>query len=195
VATNSSPAEPVATIEVAVIGSARIGADDSRYDDAVRLGAALAGEGWTVVTGGYGGLMGATASGARSAGGHTVGLPMRPWDHLTPSEGHAELRWSEDYSERMRHLLSAAVVVGLPGGVGTLAEATGVWAAAQTEPGAAALVLVGAGWRRVLETLGDELVIDDRDLGIAHLVDRVEDVPAVVHRLIAAPEGPLGARG
>ena len=86
--TSSSP------VEVAVIGSARIGPDDARHDDAVRLGAALADAGWTVMTGGYGGLMGATASGAAARGGTQSGLPMRPGSTCsrtptTPSFGGA----------------------------------------------------------------------------------------------------------
>jgi uncharacterized protein (TIGR00730 family) len=189
VATSSSP------VEIAVIGSARIKSDDPRYDDGVRLGAVLAAEGWTVMTGGYGGLMGAVASGAVAQGGHTIGLPMRAWDHLQPDPNHAELRWSDDYAERMRHLLAARVVVALPGGVGTLAEASAVWAAAQTEPGSASLVVVGAGWARLLEAFGRELVVDASDLGLAHVADRVEDVVPVVRDLVDSPGPTLGARG
>ncbi len=187
--TSSSP------VEVAVIGSARIGPGDARHDDAVRLGAALADAGWTVVTGGYGGLMGATASGAASRGGHTVGLPMRPWQHLEPDAHHAELRWSDDYAERMRHLLQADVVVGLPGGVGTLAEASGVWAAVQTEPGSAGLVLVGDNWGRLVEGFARELVIDPADLALAHCVASVDDVVAVIGDLLDHPDQQLSARG
>jgi predicted Rossmann-fold nucleotide-binding protein len=74
VATSSSPAEPGAArpVEIGVIGSARIGPDDPRYPDAERLGRALAEEGWVVVTGGYGGLMGATSA----AGGGVGGPPL-----------------------------------------------------------------------------------------------------------------------
>jgi uncharacterized protein (TIGR00730 family) len=182
-------------VEVAVIGSARISVDDRRYDDAVRLGSALAAEGWTVVTGGYGGLMGATAAGAVREGGHTVGLPMRAWGHLVPDVNHTELRWSEDYSERMRHLLQATAVVALPGGVGTLAEATAVWAAAQTEPGSAALIVVGEGWRRLLDAFAAELIIDAADLGLVHGVSAVVDVVAEVRRLLEHPDTQLSARG
>lgn len=188
-ATSSSP------VEIAVIGSARVSAEDPRYDDAVRLGVLLADQGWTVVTGGYGGLMGATASGARSRGGHTVGLPMRAWEHLQPHDSHAELRWSTDYAERMRHLLAATVVVALPGGVGTLAEAGSVWAAAQTEPGSAALVVVGTGWSRLLEAFARELVVDDADLALVQRASSVEDVAPVVRQLLEHPIGPLSARG
>jgi uncharacterized protein (TIGR00730 family) len=180
--TSSSPAEapPGRPVEVAVIGSARIRPGDRRFADAERLGRALVGQGWVVVTGGYGGLMGATSAGAAAVGGHTVGLPMTAWKHLAPHESNAELRWAADYAERLRFLLAADVVVALPGGIGTLSEAAIVWAAAQTEPAAAHLVFVGAAWRQVHATVGTGLVVDRDDLALAQCVAGVDDVvPAV----------------
>ena len=195
--TSSSPDEGQARtgIEVGVIGSARIDADDPRYAEAERLGRALAQQGWSVVTGGYGGLMGATSGGAAAGGGHTVGLPMSDWKHLTPHESNAELRWSSDYAERIRHLLSADVVVALPGGVGTLSEAAMVWAAAQTEEGAARLVLVGEPWTRVRDVIGSELVVDAADVALARCVDSVEDVVGAIREALASNTGTRGARG
>jgi hypothetical protein len=182
-------------VEVGVIGSARIGADDPRYADAERLGRALAAEGWTVVTGGYGGLMGATSGGAAAAGGHTVGLPMSDWKHLTPHASNAELRWSVDYAERLRHLLAADVVVALPGGIGTLSEAAMVWAAAQTEPDATQLVLVGEAWRGVRDAIGAGLVVDEHDVALARCVAGVDDVVAAVHESLHRPRAEVRARG
>jgi uncharacterized protein (TIGR00730 family) len=200
VATSSSPAETSSgrTVEIGVIGSARIGPDDARYADAQRLGGALAGRGWTVVTGGYGGLMGATSGGAAAVGGHTVGLPMSDWKHLTPHESNAELRWAVDYAERLRYLMAADVVVALPGGIGTLSEAAMVWAAAQTEPGAAQLVLVGDAWRSVRDAIGGGLVVDQDDLALARCVDTVDDVVDAVDavlRAIGRSRTVRGARG
>ena len=54
-----------AAVEVAVLGSARIGPGDPRHHDAQRLGGLLAAQGWTVVTGGYGGLMAAVSQARR----------------------------------------------------------------------------------------------------------------------------------
>lgn len=194
--TSSSPGDGAPeVVEVAVLGSARIGSEDPRYADAVRLGSLLAAEGWTVVTGGYGGLMGAVAGGVSAAGGHAVGLPMTAWTHLTPDPGHAELRWSEDYAQRLGFLLRTRVAIALPGGVGTLAEAAGVWAAAQTEPGTARLVLVGDGWARLLDAFARELVVDERDLGVAVHVQDVDAVVPAVRALIERPTSVLGARG
>jgi uncharacterized protein (TIGR00730 family) len=197
VATSSSPAEgrSTAAVEVGVIGSARIGADDPRYASAERLGRALAAEGWTVVTGGYGGLMGAAAAGAAAVGGHTVGLPMSDWRHLTPHASNAELRWSEDYAARLRHLMAVDVVVALPGGIGTLSEAAMVWAAAQTEADAAQLVLVGDAWRGVRDAIGTGLVVDADDLALARWVATVDDVVAAVRGTLSGPTTARGARG
>src|SRR5262249_25335609 len=105
VATSSSPAEPAGT--VAVIGSARLGPPDPPCVPAERIGALVGARGWTLVTGGYGGLMGVAAQAAAQAGGRVVGLPMRNWVNLTPSKWNHELRWSETYAERLGHLLAA----------------------------------------------------------------------------------------
>jgi uncharacterized protein (TIGR00725 family) len=204
VATNSSqdehgsaqgPALTPAAVEVAVLGSARIGPGDPRHHDAQRLGGLLAAQGWTVVTGGYGGLMAAVAAGASAAGGRTVGLPMREWRHLAPDASSAELRWSASYAERIGHLLATRVAIALPGGVGTLAEASGVWAAAQTEPGAAQLVLVGPAWRALMDVFARELVIGEKDLALPVVVEEVGSVVPAVQRLLDAPAATLGARG
>jgi predicted Rossmann-fold nucleotide-binding protein len=139
--------------------------------------------------------MAATARGAAAAGGRTVGLPMTPWQHLTPDASNAELRWSDDYAQRMALLLATDVVIALPGGIGTLAEAAAVWAAAQTEPGAAALVLLGAGWRRLVTAFGAELVVDERDLAVPAMVDDVSAVIPAVRHLLDTPAQVLGPRG
>ena len=186
---------PSATRTVAVLGSARLGSDDPRWHEARALGAALAAAGWTVMTGGYGGLMAATAQGAHEAGAVVVGLPMSAWADLEPSEYVSELRWSADYAERLGHILGADVVIGLPGGIGTLAEATVVWSALQTEPGAARLVLFGVAWQRLVEAFGAELVVGAEDLRLARVALDVEAAVAMTeaaYRDTTATAGPRG---
>jgi uncharacterized protein (TIGR00725 family) len=60
---------------VGVYGSARLPANDPRYQKALQIGAALASAGFTVATGGYAGIMEATSRGAREAGGAVLVLP------------------------------------------------------------------------------------------------------------------------
>jgi uncharacterized protein (TIGR00730 family) len=192
VATNSSPAEYPT---VAVLGSASIADVDPRWHHARALGTALAERGWSVLTGGYGGLMGAVADGARTSGGRTIGLPMTAWQHLTPHAANSELRWSADYAERIAHLLSVDVAIALPGGMGTLAEATIIWAAAQTEPEAPRLVLVGDAWRQLTESVGRSFVISRDDLTIPVLADEVSEVVEAVEVALTSPRRTSRARG
>jgi uncharacterized protein (TIGR00725 family) len=183
------------TRTVAVLGSARLGPDDPRWHEARALGAALGSAGWTVMTGGYGGLMAATAQGAAESGAAVVGLPMTSWVGLEPSSYVSELRWSEDYAERLTHILSADVVIALPGGIGTLAEATVVWSALQTEPGAARLVLYGAAWQRLVQAFGDELVVGAEDLGLARIALDVDEALALTEAAYADTTQAAGPRG
>jgi predicted Rossmann-fold nucleotide-binding protein len=139
--------------------------------------------------------MGAVARGAAKAGGLVVGLPMTPWKHLTPDSNHAELRWSDTYAQRLAHLLQTRVTIALPGGIGTLAEASGIWEAAQTEIGAAQLVFVGDAWRRLLATFAHELVIDEHDLAIPIVVNEVDEVIAAARRLMRHPSPRMPSHG
>jgi uncharacterized protein (TIGR00725 family) len=159
----STPSE----LTVAVIGSARLSPPDPRCALADQIGAAIAAEGWTIMTGGYGGLMAVASRAAAEAGGTVIGLPMSGWTDLKPNEWNDELRWSATYAERLAHLLAADAVVVLDGGIGTLSEAAVVWAALQTEPAAPDLVFLGAGWPPVLQSLALNLAINDRDLALA----------------------------
>jgi uncharacterized protein (TIGR00725 family) len=177
---------------VAVIGSARLSPPDPRCLPAEQLGAAIAAEGWTVMTGGYGGLMEVTSRAAAQAGGRVIGLPMRGWSHLTPNRWNHELRWSDTYPERLAHLLSADAMVAVDGGIGTLSEAAIAWAVLQTEPVAAEVIFLGAGWPEVLRSFADHLVIDDRDL--AHVTVCPDPQQAIAQIARSRPRQPRAAR-
>jgi uncharacterized protein (TIGR00725 family) len=176
----STPSE----LTVAVIGSARLAPPDPRCMLAEQMGAAVAARGWTLMTGSYGGLMAVASRAAAGGGGKVIGLPMSGWTDVTPNEWNDELRWSDTYPERLAHLLAADAVVVLDGGIGTLSEAAVVWAALQTEPAAADLVFLGAGWPPVLQTLALHLAIDDRDLA---LVTICADPQVAVTHIAQAP--------
>jgi uncharacterized protein (TIGR00725 family) len=166
-------------LSVGVVGSARLQPPDPRCALAEQTGAAIAAQGWTMITGGYGGLMEVASRAAAEAGGKVIGLPMRGWVNLTPNRWNNELRWSTTYAERLAHLLAADAVVVLDGGIGTLSEAATVWAALQTEPDAADLVFLGTGWEPVLQAFTTHLVIDDSDL--AHVTVCADPRQAIAH--------------
>ena len=66
------PDQPV----VSVYGSARIQPDHPAYKEAEQVGMLLASAGYTVQTGGYGGVMEAASKGAAQAGGHVIGVSV-----------------------------------------------------------------------------------------------------------------------
>jgi uncharacterized protein (TIGR00730 family) len=161
---------------VTVVGSAQINEGDPRWDGAFDLGRCLADAGWTVVTGGYRGLMAAAARRAKSVGGITVGLPISSWANLVPDESHDELWWCENFSARAAHILSTRAVVVLDGGVGTLSELAIVWSTAQTEINSPSLFLVGAIWRRLYPVLTSTLLISANDAAVPIVVSTNDEV-------------------
>lgn len=156
---------------VSVFGSARLEQDSPDWETARELGRLLANAGFTVVTGGYGGLMEAVSRGAAEAGGQVVGLVMKSWTGLSPNTWNTELTWAEGYPARLAAMLDSHAVIALTGGVGTLSELAVVWAARQTEPGHCPIVLVGERWRRLVDEFARHLVIDSRDLSLVQVVD------------------------
>ena len=95
------------------------------HDAAYRLGAVLAGAGFTVVYGGGAtGSMGAVANAALARGGRVVGVLPRfmaelEWGH----DRLTELHLVDDMRTRKHEMLSRSQgVVALPGGSGTLEE-------------------------------------------------------------------------
>ncbi|HVB72587.1 MAG TPA: LOG family protein [Ktedonobacteraceae bacterium] len=153
-------------LEIGVMGSARLTEDDERWKRAHKLGELLAGEGYVVVTGGYGGLMAAASRGAHEKGGNVIGLPMQHWEGIAPNQWNAGLRWSTDYGTRLNHILRCDAVIALPGGVGTLSEMAMVWAASQTEGRAMPLVLLGDCWPPVIKSIRESLVVSEGDMNL-----------------------------
>jgi uncharacterized protein (TIGR00730 family) len=161
---------------VTVVGSAQINEDDPRWEGAFDLGRRLADAGWTVVTGGYRGLMAAAARGAKSVDGATIGLPISSWTELAPDESHDELWWCENFSARAAHILSTRAVVVLDGGVGTLSELAIVWSTAQTEASSPLLFLVGEIWHRLYPVLTTTLLISANDAAVPVIVSTNDEV-------------------
>lgn len=167
---------------VAVFGSSRQTPDHPDYRAAERLGRLLGEAGWTVATGGHDGAMAAVSRGAREAGAHVIGVTLPgPSGRRRPNDWVAEERPAEDLFARLRMLLHADAWIAVAGGVGTLAEVAVAWNLMQNaHVDRRPLIVVGAGWRAVLASLRDELVVDPADL---EMVTVVADVDAAVARL------------
>jgi uncharacterized protein (TIGR00730 family) len=108
---------------VTVFGSARLGPEHEYYQLAEKVGADLARQGFTVMTGGGPGIMEAALKGAKSVGGETVGVGIRlPHEQArNPYIDH----WKEFHYFHVRKVMLVKYSYGfvaLPGGFGTMDE-------------------------------------------------------------------------
>ena len=112
---------------VTVFGSSRPRAGDDQYAQAHALGAALAANGFTVCSGGYGGVMEAVSRGAKEAGGRTIAVTARFFRSRANEWIDEEIRVAT-WQDRLFELVKRGHgYVTCPGGTGTLVELAVVW--------------------------------------------------------------------
>jgi uncharacterized protein (TIGR00730 family) len=165
---------------VTIFGSSLPSEQTPAYQEARKLGHALGESGFAVCNGGYGGLMEASARGAREASGHTVGITCSLWPRPANQWIQEEVR-TNSFSERIMTLIARGdAYVVLPGGTGTLAELALTWelmnksALSATVGGTKPLVLVGSYWQPVINCLDQEPLLAtptaDRHLAAMDLI-------------------------
>ena len=191
---------------VTVFGSARYAPSHAYYALGREVGKAIAGMGFTVMTGGGPGLMEAANRGAREAGGRSVGCNIELPKEQTPNP-------YLDRSVTCRYFFVRKVLlfkysyafVALPGGFGTLDELTEALTLIQTRKIANfPIVLVGtAYWRpfqQLLAHLAAAGTIDPADLRLMLVTDSVTEVVNHLERHavrrfgLVAPSRLLGER-
>jgi uncharacterized protein (TIGR00730 family) len=176
---------------VTVFGSSLPGEGSSAYIEARRLGRLLAEAGYAVCDGGYGGLMEATARGAREAGGHTIGVTCVLWSRPANPWIVEEVR-TQSFPERLMTLIERGnAYIVLPGGTGTLAELALAWemmnksSLSKTVGGRKPLLVMAPYWQPVIDCLKQEGQLNDVKPGwVAAAMDIVT--------LIKTPEQALG---
>ncbi|MCZ6775485.1 MAG: LOG family protein [Ignavibacteria bacterium] len=108
-------------IIVSVFGSSRTRRGDPEYSTAYDIGNLLVQAGMVVCNGGYGGIMEASAHGAKDAGGRTMGITTRSFPGLKANQWIDEEIPMETFIDRLMKLISVADgYVVLKGGTGTL---------------------------------------------------------------------------
>ncbi len=140
---------------VSIFGSSQPRPGSAEYVLAFQLGKAIAEAGWTVCNGGYGGTMEASAHGAASAGGHTIGVTCRAFGRRRPNAHVRQEVPTFDLLGRLNTLvrLGGAYVV-LPGGTGTLLELALVWESMNKSLlRSRTVVLLGEFWMPVIACL------------------------------------------
>jgi uncharacterized protein (TIGR00730 family) len=180
---------------VTVFGSARTSRESADYEQARTLGAALAGAGFAVITGGGPGAMEAVNRGCQEAGGLSVGLGIElPFEQHLNDWVDLGLNFRYFFARKTMFVKYAQAFVILPGGFGTLDELFEALTLVQTgKVTRFPVVLVGTGyWQGLLDWVRDVVVpsgrISPKDLELLHLTDDLDEVVEVIlesHRVRA----------
>ena len=164
---------------------------------------ALAHAGYSVITGGGGGLMEAANRGAREAGGRSIGLNIKLPGSAQAPNVHADTMITFDYFfvRKVMFVKYACAFVALPGGFGTLDEIFEALTLKQTRkihdfP----VILFGTSfWSGLVDWLGkqplEERMISRRDLALFRVTDDVAEVVEIVGRHWAQRKRSRGPRG
>lgn len=160
------------TKRISVFGGSNPEPGSKAYQDAYDLGKHLGQAGLTVLTGGYMGTMEGTSRGASEAGGHVIGVTCDEIETFRPVGPNPWVKeeWRRGtLRDRLATLIkNCDAAIALPGGVGTLLEICLCWnelaiQALDPKP----LILMGTGWRTVMETffneLGNYIAVENRE--------------------------------
>jgi uncharacterized protein (TIGR00730 family) len=176
---------------VTILGSSRCSIGDKVYQQAIDLGGKLSRAGFTIITGGGGGVMEAANRGAYEAGGPSIGLNIQlPQEqvlnkYVTDAQGFHYF-----FTRKVMLAFAAEVYVFFPGGFGTLDEFFELVTLVQTKKvQPLPLILVGRDYWEPLTKWIEKSVfevwqaIDKEDTRIYHVVDSVDEAYENVLRL------------
>jgi uncharacterized protein (TIGR00730 family) len=175
---------------VTVFGSARTGEQLPDYEMARRVGAAAAGAGFAVMTGGGPGIMEAANRGAKEAGGYSIGCNI-----VLPHEQDANpyidrvVTFNYFFVRKVMLLKYSQAIFVFPGGFGTLDELFETVTLIQTaKVSHMPILLFGKDfWSPLLDLINSRLLkhglISDGDQNIFRVTDDLADAERVLESL------------
>jgi len=161
---------------VTIFGSSRIDENYPEYQKAVLVGRMLADAGFVICNGGYGGIMEASARGAKEAGGKTIGIITDEFPSK-PNRWVDEVQTTKTWRERLFALIETGdAFVLFNGGTGTLVELFVAWEMINKKMIQKPLIVFGAAMRSLVSRLKKErYVVSTPCLKIAKTVQEVLD--------------------
>ncbi|MET0712641.1 MAG: TIGR00730 family Rossman fold protein [Jiangellaceae bacterium] len=178
---------------ISVFGSARTPADDPLYQTAVRLGSALVGAGYGVITGGGPGIMEAANKGATEAGGVSVGLGIElPFEQGLNPYVDLGINFRYFFVRKTMFVKYAQGFVVFPGGFGTLDELFEALTLVQTgKVTRFPIVLIGSEyWRGLLVWLQDTVAAEKKIAAVdLDLLTVTDDVDAAIDFIVRVNQG------
>lgn len=170
---------------IGVFGSSRSREGEPSYQTAFEVGRAIARAGWDLCNGGYGGVMEASARGAREAGGHTIGVGCDAFRRRGLNAYIVERVSTACLEDRLHALIARSDGYAiLPGGTGTLVELATVWELRNKKLSPdKPIVLVGDYWRAVVDAASQD---DPSAAGGVSVVAGVEAAMGVLRDALSA---------
>jgi len=176
---------------VTIFGSARVKPDDIYYQKTENLTRLLVQNGFSVITGGGGGIMEAANKGASEAGGKSVGMNIQlPFEQKPNPYANIHLHYKYFFIRKVMFVKYAIAYVILPGGFGTMDELFEALTLIQTKRiKSFPLILMGSEyWQGLLDWLKKTMLREDKilpgDLDLIQVVDEPEEVVKLIKKYI-----------
>ncbi len=172
---------------VSIFGSARTQPDHPYYQKAEELAQAFGQKGFSVITGGAGGIMEAANKGASSTDVDSVGLNITlPFEQQPNPFATTQIEFKYFFVRKVMFLKYAQGYIIMPGGFGTLDELFETITLIQTHRiRKVPVILVGKDyWEGLLEWVKDKFIkekmISKEDLNLFHVLDDPDKIVKVV---------------
>jgi uncharacterized protein (TIGR00730 family) len=174
---------------VSIFGSARTKPDDPYYLQTVDIASRLVKEGFSIISGGGPGIMGAANKGASEAGGTSIGLNIQlPHEQHPNPYQNISLDFRYFFARKVMFVKYSMGYVCMPGGFGTLDEFFESLTLMQTEKiHPMPLVLFGSEyWQHLYDWINDVMLkhetISNEDIDLLHMTDDPDEVINIITR-------------
>ncbi len=145
---------------VTIFGSSKPKEGDPEYEFARMLGYELGKAGFTICNGGYGGIMEASARGAKETGAKTIGITVVTFRGTANQWIDEEIK-AKDLFERLKILIEKGNgYVVLRGGTGTMVEFSLVWELMNKGMINQKPLAVVNFWMPIIETISEQLKLE-----------------------------------
>ncbi len=176
---------------VSIFGSARVPPGSPEYELAEDMGRHLVEAGFSVITGGGGGVMEAGNKGATEAGGHSVGLNIQlPFEQRPNPYANVRLDFRYFFVRKVIFVKYSVAYIVMPGGFGTLDEMAEALTLIQTKrirpfP----VILMGSDyWSGLVDWIKDKQLgggkISPEDLDYFRVMDEPEEVVKLIKQVV-----------
>jgi hypothetical protein len=172
---------------ISIFGSARTTPDHPYYQKTENLAALFAQKGYSVITGGGGGIMEAANKAAVEGGADSVGLNITlPFEQKPNPYATTQIEFKYFFVRKVMFLKYAQAYIIMPGGFGTLDELFETITLIQTQRirKMPVILVVKDYWEGLILWIKDKLLkekmISPKNLGLLHLLDDPEEIVQVV---------------